>query len=202
MKKTLLVLCVCVLSATLAQAQLKLGVKAGVPFAVNNFSKGSVDIDNSRPFNAGFTGEFMAPMINMGVTASVLFEMQKSDLPNYDLSSASALLNSALSEKKSVNLYYVVIPVNFKWNFLPLQVVDVYLVAGPRFELQLGNNMDDNFSKIYDTKNFNYGADFGLGVQIFKKVQADVTYFYDFENTFSSLDSKPSGFLFSVAYMF
>jgi hypothetical protein len=197
-KKTILVMFACVLLGTFAQAQLKFGVKAGVPFAVSNISKGSIDIDNSRPFNAGITGEFMIPLLNMGVTASALFEMQKSDLQNYDLSSAS----SVPSEKKSVNLYYVVFPINFKWNFLPLQIVDAYLVAGPRFELQFGNNMDNNISKFYDTKNFNYGADLGLGVQFLKKVQAEVTYFYDFENTFSSLDSKPSGFFFSVAYMF
>ncbi|UKB86153.1 PorT family protein [Chryseobacterium sp. MEBOG06] len=58
-----------------------------------------------------------------------------------------------------LNLDYLSIPVMFQYNALP----NLYLEAGPQFNILLSSQLKDNSTKI-DTKDLTKGFDFGIGI--------------------------------------
>ena len=77
MKKKLLFFIFCLMVVQLSSfAQLKFGVKAGVPFNIQNLEIQNTQIETSRPFNLGLTSEYIFPV----VTEQYLFRFSSINL--------------------------------------------------------------------------------------------------------------------------
>ncbi|MCK9320979.1 MAG: outer membrane beta-barrel protein [Bacteroidales bacterium] len=175
MKKKLLFFIFCLMVVQLSSfAQLKFGVKAGVPFNIQNLEIQNAQIETSRPFNLGLTSECIFPILGIGFEVSALYELEM--IKGNDL-------------QKSVNVGYLIIPVNFKYK-LGIKPFKVFAFAGPSLEIMLHNSGDivlPNYSLTkapstikYSHENFNWGMNAGLGFEVWK-IQASIAFFYNFK---------------------
>lgn len=160
-------------------AQIQFGVKAGVPFNMGNLEIRNAKIETSRPFNLGLTSEFISSSINLGFEISALYELERI--------SGQSMLNS-------VDVNYLILPVNLKWK-LGFSPVRAFVFAGPSIEILLyktGNVIIKNetttkgdskalpLTTSYSPNNFNWGVNAGLGIEIMM-VQVGIAFFYNFD---------------------
>ncbi|MBP1645943.1 MAG: putative secreted protein [Bacteroidetes bacterium] len=210
MKKKLLFFIFCLMIVQLSSyAQLKFGVKAGVPFNIQNLEIKNAKIETSRPFNLGLTSECIFPILNIGFEVSALYELER--ITGSDL-------------QKSVSVGYLIIPVNFKYK-LGIKPFKVFAFAGPSLEIMLHNSGDivlPNYSLTkststikYSPENFNWGLNAGLGFEVWK-IQASIAYFYNFQTPLKEIPddilhqtasddavkSNQNGFVVSLAWFF
>ncbi|MDR0971367.1 MAG: PorT family protein [Bacteroidales bacterium] len=185
-----------------AMAQFKLGANLGVPFSMRNFNVQDVEIQSSRPFNLGLITEIFVPLTGMGVEISALYELER--------------INGG-EIQNAVNAGFLVLPVNFKWK-IGIPKFKFFLKGGPSFSILMHNSgflkvyTDEKNTENYKMKPFNWGLNFGLGLELFDKAQVGVSYFYNFSdniNLVSSLSneekingSNPGGFIVTLTYFF
>lgn len=189
--------------------QMKFGLKAGVPFNIQNLEIKNAKIETTRPFNLGLTSECMFPVPKIGFEVSALYELEK--ITGKDL-------------QEEVNISYLIIPVNFKYKF-GFSLFRFMLFAGPSIEIMLYNSGDIvlnelDFHTLDPTKirfapeNFNWGINAGFGIECLK-MQASVAFFYNFKTPIKRIDdiyyqtaseddinSKQNGLVLSLAWFF
>ena len=124
MKKLTIVFAIIVASfasALSADAQLRFGLKAGVAINSLHFNESAFDADNRAGFTGGAMIEFTAPVVGVGVDASLMYVRR----------------NAQFMEQNEIhkdNRDYIDIPVNLKWKMnLPLvnKIVRPMLFTGP-----------------------------------------------------------------------
>ncbi|GAB6011911.1 porin family protein [Viscerimonas tarda] len=142
------------------QAQLKYGIRAGA-----NLSSLSGDGDEALKSVTGFyvgpTIEATIPIIGLGVDASVLY-------------SQKGFKGTTGSEKKTD---YIEVPVSLKYKLgLPIigKLATPFIDAGPYATFKVSGKSPSDASALLDqwkTKSFGAGLNFGLGVELFGKLQ-------------------------------
>ncbi|GHT50771.1 membrane protein [Bacteroidia bacterium] len=184
MKKILLVAAVAVCVFGSVQAQFHYGLKAGVNL-VEPDVKG-FDVKSVTGFQVGPMIEFIVPVIGIGFDAAALYSQD---------------------EFKTDANKNLLIPVNLKYKLSLAGIVGAYAAVGPYASFNIDN---DGIAGVAKAKSFGAGLNFGIGAEIFSKLQVGVTYQLGLTDNYEgagalageALDSKVSGVVISLAYWF
>ena len=147
-----------------ASAQFAWGPKVGINV---NSLKADLDMfntDNRAGFTGGLTAEFMFPILNLGVDASVMYVHRSNEV-------------EALSKD------YIEIPINLKWKIgLPIagNIVAPYIFTGPSFSVLASKK---EITEAWESKSVDVAWNIGLGVQLFRKLQIGASYGFGITNT-------------------
>ena len=171
MKKIISVFAVtlCLIMAMPAQAQIKLGVKAGLNLSKADFSDLGSNFD-AKNFTGYFVGpmvEITIPVIGLGVDGALLYS--HSGLKFGD--------NSAGNRTQTIKRNSIQIPLNLKYSIGFSSLIAAYLAAGPEFgfnlnsdKFMLPNKGDLSFKKS------NLSLNLGGGVKLFSHLQVGLNY--------------------------
>lgn len=205
MKKVIGAFITAFLFGSFAQAQVKLGITAGVNMAneVSVFSNSALSNFEKQASLNGATGGLMlegiVPVIGLGAEVSALYSKKGSNF-KYDLANPTEGYNISIEGTR--NIHCIDIPLNLKYKIGIPKVAKVFAVAGWYWSFALLGNVEvkkaqDNntqasipdlikeekmdFSKSYDK--MDSGLDFGFGVEILEKVQIGAYYYISLKNT-------------------
>jgi hypothetical protein len=144
MKKVLIMLVAACLFTGSIHAQLRFGVKAGVNFSEFNTKEQVLQKDGTA-WQVGLASQFKIPLIGLGIQPELLYSINKGD-------------------DKSIG--YFTVPLNIRWQPLPIPVVKPILLVGPYFGYAV------NFKGLNDLKEninrFDWGIGLGVGLEIWK----------------------------------
>jgi hypothetical protein len=198
MKKNLFLLLVVVLAAgTTAQAQFKYGLKAGLNLSSVSFSgngSDNVNTENFTGFQVGPTIELMIPILNFGFDASLLYSQQGFKIKNIS---------------DDFRTHTLEIPANLKYKISALDLLGVYVAAGPYISF----NLSDNLGDAYKSKSFGAGLNFGLGAELLGHLQVGANYKLGLTNDYgteipsgigalSEIKGQAQGWTISATYFF
>ena len=175
MKKTVvLLIAFLAIAVSSAQADIKLGVKAGVNLANASFDKEVLALDNFTGFQAGLITEFIIPAVGLGFDASLLYSQRGLKLRK---------------SREDGHLNTLEVPVNLKFKTSFSDMFGAYLATGPYANFSLSDGLS-GLKDQFDTKSFGCGWNFGLGVELFSQIQLGVNYRLGLTNDYKYLDQK------------
>ncbi|MDR2085934.1 MAG: PorT family protein [Dysgonamonadaceae bacterium] len=205
MKKSLIFLVVLLLTAgTTAHAQFKFGIKAGLNLSsvsLDGNASDNVKTDNFTGFQAGPTIEFMIPIINIGVDGALLYSQQ-------------GFKSKIEDEDKDFKTHALEIPLNLKYKISALDIVGVYLAAGPYFSFNLSEDLPNptDLLKKAEAKSYGLGLNFGLGAELLGHLQVGANYKLGLTDDYGAttkvnlveeaFTGKQRGWTISAAYFF
>jgi len=157
-----------------AFSQIRFGIKADVGLNNPSFSSDALKVENMTSYSIGPSIEAMLlplAVADLGIEASLLY--------NDNRMTVSRLSGEGTEADREVSNRYLMLPVNAKLKFgmgmLPLKL---YAVAGPYAgyliqgdKLDFGQTADD-----IKAKEFQAGANIGVGFEILRMIQAGVNY--------------------------
>jgi len=155
-----------------AFSQIRFGVKADVGLNNPSFNSDALKVENMTSYSIGPSIEAMIlplGVADLGIEASLLYNDNRMTVAN---------LNGTTSEKEVANRY-LMLPVNAKLKFgmgmLPLRL---YAAAGPYAGYLIqGDELDFNqAANDIKAKEFQAGANIGVGFEILKMLQVGVNY--------------------------
>ncbi len=150
-------------SAFSASAQLRFGLKAGVAINSLHFNESAFSADNRAGFTGGAMLEFTAPLVGIGMDASVMYVRR----------------NAEFLEQNQIhrdNRDYIDIPLNLKWKMnLPLvnKIVRPMLFTGPSFSFLTSRRSAE---QAWRNRKFDTAWNFGFGAELFSHLQVAASY--------------------------
>lgn len=160
-----------------AGGPLRFGVKAGVNVNEMKFNESAFDASNRSGFTGGVTLQFVAPILNIGVDASVMYTHRQNRIYFTEYGETEGITS---------NSDYIEIPVNFRWNIsVPLisKVVTPYLFTGPDFSFLMSNK---NVKNAWNNRTFDLGWNFGLGLRFVDHLEIGASYGLGITNSASA----------------
>lgn len=160
-----------------AGGPLRFGVKAGVNVNEMKFNESAFDASSRSGFTGGVTLQFVAPILNIGVDASVMYTHRQNRI---------YFTEDGETEGITSNSDYIEIPVNFRWNIsVPLisKVVTPYLFTGPDFSFLMSNK---NVKNAWNNRTFDLGWNFGLGLRFVDHLEIGASYGLGITNSASA----------------
>lgn len=154
-----------------AASPLRFGVKAGVAINEMKFNEDAFSSANRSGFTGGVMLQFVAPIINIGFDASVMYTHRSSRV-YFDAPAESGAESSTIN----VGRDYIELPINFRYNIgLPVigKFVTPFLTTGPDFSFLVSNK---NVKNAWNNKKFDMAWNFGFGVKIVNKVELAAAY--------------------------
>ncbi len=208
MKKTLISLAaafiVTICAALPAQAQLKFGPKIGMTVNSLHFNESVFNSDNRSGFTGGVMLQFIAPVVNLGFDASVMYVRRSLD---------ATIEENGASDRIVSHRDYIEIPINLKYMIgLPAigKIVSPFVTTGPSFAfLTSGTGINEAFKN----KTFDVAWNFGFGLEIVQKVQVAASYGLGLSNSVVDrlsggalnnidIDGKTRCWTITAAYLF
>ncbi len=191
MKKTLISLAaafiVTICAALPAQAQQIFGRKIGKTGNSLHFNEAVVNSDNRSGFTGGVMLQFIAPVVNLGFDASVMYVRRSLD---------ATIEENGASDRIVSHRDYIEIPINLKYMIgLPAigKIVSPFVTTGPSFAfLTSGTGINEAFKN----KTFDVAWNFGFGLEIVQKVQVAASYGLGLSN--SVVDRLSGGSLHNI----
>ncbi|MDR0558776.1 MAG: PorT family protein [Prevotellaceae bacterium] len=162
-RRLLLTVAVFYLSTACIQAQFRFGVKAGL----NSNSTNNKILDLQSNYNGylvGIAPQFKIPIIGLGVQPEIL----------YNFSSKGGLSD------------YLTIPLNIRWQPLPIPVIKPIILAGPYFGYAVNVS-----NKVMTVAPADWGINAGIGVE-FWKLQIEGRYSFGLTNVNVKIDDTQS----------
>ncbi|GHT13676.1 membrane protein [Bacteroidia bacterium] len=154
-----------------AQAQIKIGVKAGANLAKADFNVEALKPENYTGFQVGPILELKLP-IPIGFNAAILYSQQ-----------GLKFKDSSFEEKMST----LDVPVNLKFNLNLSDYFGAYLTAGPYASFKLSDEYTiKNLENDAKNKKFGVGVNLGGGVELLKHLQVGVNYQICLNNDYST----------------
>ncbi len=161
------------MAGTTASAQLRIGLRGEVGLNKPVFNESVVNVENLNGFKVGPSVEFMFPVLNLGVDASVMYNNESMNVKTI----------GNMSNMKISN-HYIDIPVNLKYKFGIISPLKVYVAAGPYAKIRVGSdelkfsniNLDADFDDLIESKPIEAGINLGLGADIINRVQIGFSY--------------------------
>lgn len=191
MKKILTLAAVALLTVTAASAQLKFGPRIGVAFNNLKFDKSVAATENRAGFTGGVQLEYMLPITNLGIDASLMY-VHRSNVVVYaqdvDAEAEEVTING---EKKSRD--YIEIPLNVKYKIgLPVvgKFISPYIFTGPSFAFNLNKK---DVTAALTNKTFDCAWNFGLGIEFFTHLQISASYGLGLSKSVTYLMGLPGG---------
>lgn len=163
----------CLATASQAQAQLRWGPKLGVCVNALHFDNSLLDADNRAGFTGGLMLQFTAPLIGVGMDASLMY-VRRSSKWMYSLTDPSTSATTDVIE--NVGQSYMAVPVNFKYILsLPgvSKIIAPFIVTGPEFAFLCSKKA---VTEALHGKTFDCSWNFGLGLQLVDRLQVAATY--------------------------
>lgn len=154
-----------------ALSPFRFGIKAGATINKMKFNEDAFSSDNRSGFTGGVTIQFVAPVINLGFDASLMYTHRSSRVYYYDDQSVGDNIPAV-----TVGNDYLEIPVNLRYNIgLPVigKFVTPFLTTGPDFSFLLSKQ---NVKDAWNNKSFDFAWNFGFGVKILNKVELAASY--------------------------
>ncbi|HMI06958.1 MAG TPA: porin family protein [Flavobacterium sp.] len=177
--KKLIVLTVLLVGLFSAQAQLRIGIKAGPNFA--NLDGVSIDTKMKTGFHFGVAAELKLPA-NFAIEPEVLY------------SSQGAKVDSAVLD--DIQYDYVTVPVLLKY-YLISDLLSIE--AGPQFSFLVNDNNDFDPG---DSSTFDFAALGGVGVNLGKHLFLQGRYVVGLTDASANADVTNRVIQLSVGYMF
>lgn len=170
MKKIMSVLAIALLFmvAMPSQAQIKLGVKAGVNLSKADFSNlgATVDVDN-------FTGYFVGPMLELKVPI-IGIALDGALLYSHSGMKFDVEANGGRAEKLNRNT--IEIPVNLKYKFGLSSLIGAYLALGPQWGFNLSTDDFINNEGKLTFKKSTLSMNIGGGLNFLSHFQVGLNY--------------------------
>ena len=209
-KMTMITFAIFWMSAFSLQADIRMGVKAGINLANAVLNSDAFQTEN-------FTGYQVGPIVEISglpmfdVDAALLYS-RHGIIINGVTSLLSSSVASSAGSKYEEKLSTLDIPVNLKLKFSLGDQVGVYFSAGPYASFKLDSQATlDKIKQDRENKNFGVGLNFGVGVMLLEHLQVGANYqlgLNDDYNNFSLLtdlkDTKAKTRMWSItaAYFF
>ena len=164
-KMTMITFAILCMSAFSLQAGIRIGAKAGVNLAKAAFNTDALKTDNFTGFQVGPIIE-ISGFTGLGIDAAVLYSQQGVKFKGISYENKVSALD---------------IPANLKMKFSLLDLLGIYVSAGPyiSFKLDDQESFSQNQSQIkeqWTNKQFGVGLNFGAGVELVKHLQVGVNY--------------------------
>lgn len=185
MKKNIFVLAAIVAAFACAlpsQAQIKLGVKAGLnvnSFSVKNLPE-AVDKKNRNGFFAGVTADVTIPLAGLGADISLLYDNRCIGLGGYEVDEEDEEY-----VKTHKTFHYISVPINLKYTIGLSSMASVYVATGPQFSWNVGDrhwNLDE-FGNGWELKSSQFSWNVGCGATVLSHVRIGYNYNIALGNT-------------------
>lgn len=171
MRNSVLIVLLSMLSIP-AFSQIKLGVKADVDLNNPELNSDALKVDNLTSYSIGPSLEAMFPFaaVDFGIEASLLYNDNRMTISKLTGDDAG---NNDISNR------YLLLPVNAKLKLglgeLPIKL---FATAGPYAGYLIsGDEIDfDSIGDDIKAKEFQAGANFGVGVELLHMIQVGVNY--------------------------
>lgn len=148
-----------------AQAQVRLGLKAGLNVTSMSFSEDVFDASNRTGWFVGPTVKFSLPLTGLGIDASALYDYR------------SAKVSAVSSAEQTVKQQQIAIPVNLRYGVGLGSLGSIFVFAGPQWGINVGDkNFKWNESSSYSLKKSNFSVNVGLGATLLKNLQVSANY--------------------------
>ncbi len=195
---------VTICAALPAQAPPKFGPKIGMTVNSLHFNESVFDSDNRSGFTGGVMLQFIAPVVNLGFDASVMYVRRNLD---------ATIEENGASDRIVSHRDYIEIPINLKYMIgLPAigKIVSPFVTTGPSFAfLTSGTGINEAFKN----KTFDVAWNFGFGLEIVQKVQVAASYGLGLSNSVVDrlsggalnnidIDGKTRCWTITAAYLF
>ena len=163
--KKFFTLVVLLATITVAQAQVKFGVKGGLNLTNMKLSKDVVDKSNQAGFFFGPTVKFSIPVVGLGLDAAALYDQR-----------------SAKLDGESVKQQSIQIPINLRYGVGLGSLASINFFAGPQFGFNVGDKTFESLNNVKQTatnwtlKSSNLSANVGLGLMLLNHLQIAANY--------------------------
>jgi len=201
MKKVLtLAVVACMAFAMPAQAQIKIGAKAGLNLTSMSGS-GSDVLSNKAGFFLGPTLKVTVPVVGLSLDGSLLFDQRSAEIKGTN---------------ETIKSQSIQIPINVRYGIGLSSIVNLFAFAGPQFGFNIGSKSKSfsDLSSEWSLKSSNLSANFGIGATVLSKFQLTVNYNVALGKTgeynvldaakkvVSSYDGKANAWQIGAAYFF
>ena len=201
--KKIFTLVVLLATITVAQAQVKFGVKGGLNLTNMKLSKDVVDKSNQAGFFFGPTVKFSIPVVGLGLDAAALYDQR-----------------SAKLDGESVKQQSIQIPINLRYGVGLGSLASINFFAGPQFGFNVGDKTFESLNNVKQTatnwtlKSSNLSANVGLGLMLLGHLQVSANYNfalgktgeYEYIQSASSMmykgDTKMNAWQIGLTYFF
>ena len=162
------------LVVSMADAQVRFGAKAGLNIAKAEFNKDAFKSDNITGFLIGPTVEAMFGKGGLGIDLALLYSQKGFD-----------------SDNEKVKNSYLEVPVNLKFK-LGMPLVNPYFTVGPYlgFRVSGDKRWDVGVREDIKAKSFSAGLNFGLGAELFNKLQVGLNYGWGLTDNYETFDGN------------
>lgn len=143
-----------------ASAGLRFGPRIGVNINSLHFNQNMFNAENRTGFTAGVQLDYIAPAIGLGFDISAMYVRSGATWNDPDR-------NSFRTDRD-----YVELPVNLKWR-IGIPIISPYIFTGPSFAFLTSRKA---VSQEWSNKSFDSAWNFGLGLELFKRIQLSVRY--------------------------
>lgn len=186
MKRIMIALMALVLTAGVASAQVRFGIKAGANFNKLHLNTDAMtDPDNSCGFNVGVMTEFTVPIVGLCFDASLMYSRMNNAISRDYSDTASEIVNADMPYGKN----FLEIPINIKYKFqIPViaSVFKPYIFTGPNFAFKLDKTLMD--------KTFQAAWNVGIGVELIRHLQISGSYGFGINNVLKNVMIADSDF--------
>jgi hypothetical protein len=158
-----------------ASSPLRFGLKAGVNMNELKFNESAFSSDNRSGFTGGAMIQFIAPVINLGFDASVMYTHR----------TTSIATDATEVDDVTVGNDYIEVPINLRYNFsLPFlgSYVSPFLTTGPDFSFLMSN---ENVKDAWNNKKVDFAWNFGIGLKLVDKIEIAASYGLGLKNSAS-----------------
>ena len=170
-KMTMIMLAIFWMSAFSLQADIRIGVKAGINLANAVLNSDAFQTENFIGYQVGPIIEISGlPMLD--VDAALLYSRHGIIINGV---TPDFLWSSTVKYEEKVST--LDIPVNLKLKFSLVDQVGVYFSAGPYASFKLDSQATlDKIKQDRENKNFGVGLNFGVGVMLLEHLQVGANY--------------------------
>jgi len=176
-KRFVLVITALIVMTSSASAGFRFGVKAGLNVDALHFSQKSFNSDNKCGWTAGVMGEFIVPVIGIGVDLSAMYTRMNNSLNDvYYIPE-----DGTDPEKINIGKNFLEIPLNIKYRLsIPVieKIIKPYVFTGPTFAFKLDKNTIEDMK----TKTCQVAWNVGLGVELINHLQVGASYGFGMNN--------------------
>lgn len=160
-----------VLSPTVAEAQVKLGIKGGLNVTKMSLNREVFDADNQTGFFIGPTLKFTLPIVGLGIDASALYDQREAKV------FGGVGNEQIVMEERSMKSKYINVPINLRYGVGLGSLANVFFFAGPQFGFNVGEKdqelVDD---KTWTLKSSVFSVNIGAGFTIVNHLQLSANY--------------------------
>ncbi len=201
MKKLVLAL-IAIICGLGANAELRWGPTASVNFNTFHWKEPLLDTHLRTGFDAGIMTEIMIPGIGFGVDAGLTYGMRSArvDFGKWEIWNSDGFGN------ENVIVHTVNVPLHLRFKYTRLEGLEETIAplayVGPMFSFNVAGNC-----KALEQPAGTVSLDFGIGCELFQKLQVSVGYLWGLSYTtrtvkLENLSARSDGFRVNFACFF